>query len=227
MDSPPRPGSAILLAVGGQIWRTALWRVEEDSLLLSLGEIPPVELLRLDSGLKVSCRYHESQVLCTFDSSVRGHGLEDGQHLLEVATPPQVSRNHRRRHLRVVRHVPLKLRLPLRNDALTKLRGKDFIQLCWIEAVAVNISAGGLRAVLSLPRHHSVAQHPEAKVRLELGGEVLHDRRLTYVRRDWSTDDVVLVYAFADLSHEEAERIEGYNLSWLNQNSQGGSQDAE
>jgi len=86
-----------------------------------------------------------------------------------------------------------------------------------VEAVAVNISAGGLRVVLRLPRGHAVAQHAEALVRLDVGGEHLRDRRLSFIRRDWSTDDVMLVYAFADLSPEEAERLEHSNMSWLHQ----------
>lgn len=220
MENPPPPGTAVLLAVGGQTWRTELWSAEGASLRLSLGEMPPLELLRLDPGMRVSCRYHDSQALCTFESAVLGQATVEGRRLLELASPVQVSRNQRRRHLRVARRVPLKVRLPLRNDALSKACSREFILSCWVEGVAVNVSAGGLRAVLRLPRHHAVAPHGEALVRLELGGEVLHDRRLAFVRRDWSTDEVVLVYAFADLSRQEAERIEGFNLNWLHQQSQ-------
>ncbi len=227
MDNTPRPGMAILLAVGGQTWRTEFVGLEEGALQLSLGEMPPLELLRLDPGTKVSCRYHDSQALCLFDTTVRGQLHEKERHLLELEAPSQVARNQRRRHLRVSRHVPMTLRLPLRNEALSKVRGKEFVMNCWVEAVAVNISAGGMRMLLRLPRQHSVAQHREAHVRFELGGEVFRDRRLTFVRRDWSSDDVVLVYEFADLNRDEAERIEGFNLSWLQQQSQSGRPENE
>ncbi|MFA7329893.1 MAG: hypothetical protein WC326_02355 [Candidatus Delongbacteria bacterium] len=227
MDNPPRPGTAILLAVGGQTWRTELAGLEQGALQLSLGEMPPLELLRLDPGTKVSCRYHDSQALCIFDTTVRGQLHEAERHLLELEAPPQVARNQRRRHLRVSRRVPMTLRLPLRNEALGKVRGREFVMTCWVEAVAVNISAGGMRMLLHVPRQHSVAQHRDAHVRFELGGEVFRDRRLTFVRRDWSTDDVVLVYEFADLSRDEAERIEGFNLNWLHQQSQSGRPESE
>lgn len=219
MEHAPRPGMAVLLAVGGQTWRTEMWSLDPAALTLSLGEMPPLDLLRLDPGARVSCRYHETQALCVFDSTVLGQETREGRRLLALAVPAQVARNQRRRHIRVARRVPLKLRLPLRNEALGKARGREFTMVCWVEGVAVNISAGGLRVVLHLPRQHTVAQHAEARVRLEVGGERLRDRRLSFIRRDWSTDEVVLVYAFADLSPAEAERLEHSNLSWLHQQS--------
>jgi hypothetical protein len=217
MDHAPRPGTAVLLAVGSQTWRTELWGLDGSTLTLSLGEMPPLDLLRMDPGTHVSCRYHDTQALCTFDSTVLGQETREGRRLLALSAPGQVARNQRRRHLRVSRSVPLKLRLPLRNEALGKARGREFVMGCWVEGVAVNISAGGLRVVLRLPRGHAVAHHAEALVRMEVGGERLRDRRLSFIRRDWSTDDVVLVYSFADLSPVEAERLEHSNMSWLHQ----------
>jgi hypothetical protein len=109
----------------------------------------------------------------------------------------------------------MQLRLPLRNEALTRSRGREFIQMCWVSATTLNISAGGFRAVLTLPRHHVVANHREAHVRFELAGERFRDRRLTFIRRESAYDEPVLAYSFADLSPEEVGRIEDFNLGRL------------
>jgi hypothetical protein len=214
MDELPRPGAPILLAVAGQTWRTQLLEGDEASLLVSLGEMPPAQLLSMELGTRVSCRFHDQQALSTFESTLRGLVQSNGQMCLMLERPGRITRSQRRQYVRVDVKVEMQLRLMLRNDALTRARGQEFTQLCWVQAMAVNISAGGFRATLSLPALHSVVAHREAHVRFELGGERFRDRRVAFLRRD-PGDEAVFIYTFADLSRAEIERIEGINLSRL------------
>lgn len=215
MESLPRPGTPVLLAVGGLTFRMVLLEADEHRLVLSMGEVPPLELTRLEPEAAVTCRFHDGAVLGVFQTRVRGRVAAGAREGLELECPTQVTRSARRQHMRVSRRVPMQLRLPLRNDDLSRFRGRDFVQLCWVQATTVNIGAGGFRAMLVLPRHHSVVPHREARVRFELAGERFLDRVLNFIRRDWTNDETLLAYSFTDLSPAEMERIEGFNLSWM------------
>jgi hypothetical protein len=218
MDALPMVGTPVLLELEGVTWRLELVAsVFPDArvLRLALGEMPPLELMRLEKGRRVACRFHEGQILGAFEGRVAGVVKEDGRAILELDRPASISRSPRRKHVRVNRHVAMKLRLPLRNEALGRALGKDFTMLCWVQATAVNISAGGVRVVLELPRHHSAAPHREAVLRFDLSELHIHDRKVNLVRRDWSTGDTVMIYTFVDLSPEEVQAIEAHNMNWL------------
>jgi hypothetical protein len=216
MDELPRPGTAVHLALGGQTWRTTVAAAGPEGLLLSLGEIAPAELLELESGQRLACRFHEAQALCTFGAVLEGQVRTESGDCLQLALAGPVERRQRRQHVRVSLKVPLQLRLPLRNDALTRARhAQEFILECWVQALAVNLSAGGFRALLTLPRHHSVALHKEGRVRMDFAGLRLRDRGLLFLRRDWSSDQAQIIYMFADLAPDEIDRIESYSLDWL------------
>jgi len=218
MDALPMAGTPILLELDGGTWRLELVEhlpPSERVLRLALGEMPPLELTRLEPGRRVACRFHEGETLGAFESRVSGLVKVDGRQQLELERPHSISRSPRRKHVRVNRRLAMKVRLPLRNEALCRAVGREMVMDCWVQATAVNISAGGFRVVLELPRHHSVAPHREARVRFDLAELHILDRRVNLVRRDWSTGETVLVYAFLDLSPAETAGIEAFNLNWL------------
>lgn len=218
MDALPVAGTPILLELEGSTWRLELTQAllpSERVLRLSLGEMPPLELTRLEKGRRVNCRFHEGEILGAFESRILGHAQDDGCSILELERPQSISRAPRRKHVRVNRRLAMKLRLPLRNEALGRSLGHEWVMSCWVQATAVNISAGGFRVVLDLPRHHEVATHREALVRFDLADIHIHDRPVGLVRRDWSSSETILVYAFADLSPAEVAGIEAFNLNWL------------
>lgn len=212
MDELPRPGTAVHLAVDDRTWRTELVEAGPDGLLLSLGETAPPELLRLESGLHLTCRYHESQAVCTFTGTLLGSVRHGELDCLRLALDQPVARSQRRQHARVTVRIPLHLRLPLRNEALSQSLGRDFILDCWVQATALNISAGGFRAALVLPRQHVVANHRQATARFELAGLHFHDRPLNFIRRDWSSEEPLHIYMFADLQQGEIEAIESFSV---------------
>jgi hypothetical protein len=212
----PPPGTAILLVVGEQTWRTKLVLGGSDGLLLDVGDLVPESLRALTLGRMMQCRYHETESLTTFQCAFKGFQRSaDRRELLLLGEPDSVVRNQRRQHVRVSRKIPIQLQLKLRNDQLSRSLGKEYAYKCWVEGEAINISAGGFRAALSLPMHHSVANHRDALIRFDLNDRRFRDRRLDFIRRDWSSEENIIVYRFGDLSHDEIVWLEQNNSSWL------------
>jgi len=207
-------GTPLLLERAGRTWRTEIVAAG-DPLLVALGDLAPADLAGLPAGTALVGRYHTRDGVVRFETAVLGLQRHAGADCLRLAPPERVDRQQRRKHLRVARRLPVQLRLPLRNDALSKAKGRDMQYDCWIEAVAVNIGAGGFRVLLKLPRAHSVAPHRQASVRFTLEDRLFRDKTLRFLRRDWGHDDPLLVYAFAGLDAEETAWIERHNLRWM------------
>lgn len=214
MSTGLHAGMALLIEHEGSTWRTQVANAA-DPLLVFLGDLIPEELAGLPTGTRLACRFHLPMGIVRFESSVLGRQRDGGRECLRLAPPERVAQEQRRQHLRVSRKLPLHLRLSLKNEALSRAKGRDFLYDCWIEAVALNISAGGLSALLHLPRGHAVAPHKQALVRFELSERGFKDKALTFVRRDWNQDETILVYQFASLVPEETDWIERHNLRWM------------
>lgn len=214
MSEGLHPGMALLIEHAGRTWRTEVVRAS-DPLRVHLGDLVPEELADLPAGTTLACRFHRPEGVVRFDSNVLGRCKDEGRECLSLAPPEHMASEKRRRHLRISRRIDMRLRLPLKNDALSRAKGRDYLYDAWIEAVAVNISAGGFRARLELPRHHSPAPHRQALVRFELEGRAFKDCALVFVRRDWNQDETIHVYQFASLDDEATDWIERHNLRWM------------
>jgi c-di-GMP-binding flagellar brake protein YcgR len=207
-------GAGLLIEHGGRTWRTQVV-IGGEPLLVSVGELIPADLAALPAGTRLDCRLHDANGVLRFESRVLGRQAHGRLDCLRLSDPARQSHQQRRQHLRVTRRLPVKLRLPLKNETLSRAKGREMLFDCWVEALALNLSAGGLRLLLQLPRQHAVAPHRRAQLRFELGGREFRDKPLNFVRRDWSQDETLLVYQFAALDPGESEWIEAHNLRWV------------
>ena len=212
----PRLTSGLILLIqhGRRTWRTQLTVVGASTLKLDAGSMLPKELLHMQRGTPLTCRYHLNAATCYFDTHFLGLEGTGAQTRILITAPENITLRQRRQHLRAARMTPVALRVPILNKALS--RGENRISYnCWVPGVALNVSAGGLKAMLELPLKHDILPHKEAWLNMRIDGLDLRSRILRWVRVDMSTEKTVQIYAFSDLSHSEMEAIENLNLRWL------------
>jgi hypothetical protein len=210
-----REGATIILDRRGRTWRTQLIRVTDENLIVDVGEILPSALASLEVGTSILGRTHEQEYRISFETTILSFTEDFGHNYLSLSPPQNYERRQRRKHLRVMRRIPASLNVTLRNDILTRSLGKSFQYDCWIQATIVNISGGGLRMLPHVPKKHSVISSGVPKITCDFEGVYLDTRPLNWVRMDWSSDEPVLVFSFADLTDDEGAEIEKHNVRWL------------
>jgi c-di-GMP-binding flagellar brake protein YcgR len=215
MSQSLHEGATLILDRQGRTWRTTLVRQLMGYLLVDVGDLVPVELEALKKGTFLTVRSHEQEALLLFETTVIGLVEIRGKHLLKLDLPLNLERRQRRKHLRVTRRLPVQLFLRLKNDFISRNHAEIFSYDCWVEATAVNVSAGGLRILLNLPKRHSVLSSDQVRISCHFDDLRLQKRPLKWLRRDSSTEDVVLVFTFIDLNPIETEQLEKQNLRWL------------
>ena len=210
-----KTGMTLMIQSGLQTWRTRVERIEDDDVVLDAGSLLPDELTELEPASRLTCRFHLSHSVCSFESSFLGIEEGEEQDWVRIQAPRSISQHQRRQHPRAARRMPIKMRLPLFNRPLSRSRDRDYIFICWVEGTALNISAGGFKAELNLPRGHKISPHDVAEITLELDGLKLNRRSVRWLRIDWSTDEPLQVYTFEDLEQAEIDVINQNNQHWL------------